>query len=219
MEIALIVAGGSGQRMQTEIPKQFLKIHGLPILMHTISAFRNYATSIHIILVLPEYEIDNWAALISQYKFKDVNKIVAGGKTRFHSVQNGLQFIQEDDIVAIHDGVRPAISANIIQQNFITARKYGCAVTSVKVKDSLRKVSDDFSSSVDREDFRIVQTPQTFQGSVIRKAYQQEYQSSFTDDASVAEQNGSRIYLVDGEYRNIKLTTSEDLGAISSFLK
>ena len=215
MEIALIVAGGSGQRMQTDIPKQFIKINGLPVLMHTISAFRNYSIPIQIILVLPDNEIENWKALVSQFEFEDVNKIVSGGKTRFRSVQNGLKFVQENDLVAIHDGVRPMITKNIIRDNFLTAEKYGNAVTAVSIKDSLRKISQGISSSVDRNDFRIVQTPQTFKGDVILKAYKQDYKSSFTDDASVVENDGVRIHLVDGDYRNIKLTTSEDLESIS----
>ncbi len=215
MEIALIVAGGSGQRMQTDIPKQFIKINGLPVLMHTISAFRNYSIPIQIILVLPDNEIENWKALVSQFEFEDVNKIVSGGKTRFRSVQNGLKFVQENDLVAIHDGVRPMITKNIIRENFLTAEKYGNAVTAVSIKDSLRKISQGISSSVDRNDFRIVQTPQTFKGDVILKAYKQDYKSSFTDDASVVENDGVRIHLVDGDYRNIKLTTSEDLESIS----
>lgn len=219
MEIALIVAGGSGQRMQTDIPKQFIKINGLPVLMHTISAFRNYSISIQIILVLPDNEIENWKALVSQFEFEDVNKIVAGGKTRFHSVRNGLKFVQENDLVAIHDGVRPMITKNIIRDNFLTAEKYGNAITAVSIKDSLRKISQGISSSVDRNDFRIVQTPQTFKGDVILKAYKQDYKSSFTDDASVVENDGVRIHLVDGDYRNIKLTTSEDLESISISLR
>jgi len=218
MEVALIVAGGAGRRMQTEIPKQFLEIGGRPLLMHTISAFRSYSPSIRIILVLPETEMTYWNKLLKRFQFPDVDKVISGGETRFHSVKAGLQFIKESDIVAIHDGVRPLVSKDIIRENFHVAELLGNAITAVKLTDSIRKITDDTSISVDRNEYRIMQTPQTFKGEIILKAYHQDYHSNFTDDASVLEHSGESIHLVAGDSKNIKVTTPEDLQIIATYL-
>ena len=208
MEIALIVAGGSGTRMQTSTPKQFLEVAGKPILQHTISAFRKYSSDIRIIVVLPKPFIAYWEGL-------DINmeqvELVAGGDTRFHSVKNGLQLVHKEDVIAIHDGVRPVISTSLIQACFTEAATHGSAIPVLKPKDSLRKRTSTGSKAVDRSEYLVIQTPQTFQGETIIPAYNLPFQDSFTDDASVVEHAGFPVHLIEGEYNNIKITTSEDL--------
>lgn len=214
---AIIVAGGSGARMQSELPKQFLLLGGKPILMRTIEAF--HFDNIKIILVLPKAQIQYWNNLVSEFNF-DVNiKIVEGGDTRFQSVKNGLDAIDETNgLVAIHDGVRPLIGKDIIEQTFNLAASNGNAITAVALKDSIRKVTSESNQSVDRSAYRLIQTPQTFQLDLIKGAYSTPFQSSFTDDASVFENYGHSIHLIDGDYRNIKITTPEDLLVAESFL-
>lgn len=209
----IIVAGGSGSRMGTDAPKQFLPIGGLPILMHTIRRFRNYSPDLQIIVVLPPIQIPVWEALCRQHQFDETVWVVAGGPTRFQSVRNGLQSIQaEDGLVAVHDGVRPFITTAIIQNSFETAERTGSAVTCVPLKDSARLVyPDGRSQAVDRASYRLVQTPQTFQLPLFRHAFQAQEQSFFTDCASVVEFAGYPITLIDGSYDNIKITTPDDL--------
>jgi 2-C-methyl-D-erythritol 4-phosphate cytidylyltransferase len=217
---AIIVAGGSGSRMNSELPKQFIPIGGIPILIHTLKRFIDYSSDIRIILVLPENEIANWEVIASKYFFKNPLEIVGGGASRYESVKNGLQCIKEKEaLVAIHDGVRPFVSKNIIHESFIKAEIYGNAITAVPLKDSIRIVDGDKSRSADRTTFRLIQTPQTFKYSVIGKAYQTPELASFTDDASVAEYTGEQIRLIDGSYSNIKITTSEDLVIADGILK
>ncbi|WP_234733495.1 2-C-methyl-D-erythritol 4-phosphate cytidylyltransferase [Tellurirhabdus bombi] len=212
-QFAIIVAGGSGSRMGNSTPKQFLPIGGLPILMHTIRRFFAYSPDIQAILVLPEAQISVWNALTDQYHFTEPTLVVPGGKTRFQSVQNGLkQIMAQDGLVAVHDGVRPFITPQIIQNSFETARQHGSAVTCVPLKDSARVVHADGSNqAVDRTQYRLVQTPQTFQLALFRQAFQTAEQPFFTDCASVVEHAGFPITLIDGSYENIKITTPEDL--------
>lgn len=217
-KFALIVAGGSGQRMQSDTPKQFLPLNDLPVLMHTLRAFDFDDIQIH--LVLPKHQTQLWQELVEQYDFDVPHQVVSGGETRFHSVQNGLQTLRADDgLVTIHDGVRPMISRKIIRQSYDTAEELGNAVTAVSLKDSIRKMNEKHSSSLSREQFRLIQTPQTFQLSLIKKAFQQPYQSTFTDDASVFEAAGHNINLIIGDYRNLKITTPDDMIVAESFLK
>jgi len=213
-EFVIIVAGGSGSRMKLDIPKQFISINGLPVLMHTIHAFRRYSQSLNIILVLPDHQFQFWNDLCVKYDFHADNyTLVAGGETRFHSVKNGLESIQaEEAMVAVHDGVRPVISETIIKTSFETASKFGSAVASVPLKDSIRALSKDGNNTaLDRSDFRLVQTPQTFRIDWMRTAFNHVYQSHFTDCASVLEFSGYPIQLTEGSYENIKITTPEDL--------
>lgn len=215
----IIVAGGSGTRMRAEIPKQFLLINNLPVLQHTIAKFYNYDSAIQIVVVLPETQIAYWQELCMKYNFKIEHNIIAGGDTRFQSVKNGLLSITEKEgVVAIHDGVRPSVSNDVISNCFDTAAKIGNAIPSVSVNDSLRIVKENVSKIVDRSEYRIVQTPQVFQLSIIKKAFDVEYQSQFTDDASVAEYNGLTINLVEGNFENIKITTPSDLLIAKAFL-
>ena len=211
-EFALIVAGGSGTRMNSSIPKQFLQIGNLPVLMHTIMAFDSYSPSLRIILVLPEHQIPLWLSLCQQFDFKKEVQIQAGANSRFQSVRNGLSCIDTDGFVAIHDGVRPLITKEIIARSFAAASNFGNAVVAVPLKESIREVADDGSSlAQNRSRYKLIQTPQTFRVSVISKAYECRENESLTDDASVAEQAGEKIHLIEGCYTNIKITTQEDL--------
>ena len=211
MKYIIIVAGGSGSRMGSIIPKQFLKLLGLPILMHTLKKFQQTVVGGEIILVLPEKEQSTWQSLCEKHQFDIPHQIVNGGETRFHSVQNALQKLNKKSIVAIHDGVRPLVSETVINNCIQSAEKFGAAIPALPMQDSLRKISENGSQIAERNQFVLVQTPQCFQSEVILKAYQQEYHKSFTDDASVVEQLGHNIYLVEGNKENIKITTPEDL--------
>ena len=207
----IIVAGGSGSRMGSATPKQFLELLGLPILMHTLKKFQQTVVGGEIILALREKEQSTWQSLCEKHQFDVPHQIVNGGESRFHSVQNALQKVKEKSIVAIHDGVRPLVSETVINNCIQSAEKFGAAIPTLPMQDSIRKISDNGSKIADRGQFVLVQTPQCFQSEVILKAYQQEYQNSFTDDASVVEQFGHNIYLLEGNKENIKITTAEDL--------
>jgi 2-C-methyl-D-erythritol 4-phosphate cytidylyltransferase len=210
-EYAVIVAGGSGTRMNSEVPKQFIPIHGMPILMHSIRVFFEYSRDLSIVVVLAENFHDKWFKLCESHQFKIPFKLIKGGKTRFQSVKNGLEVIGDEGLVAIHDGVRPLVDQAIIGASFQLAAIHACAVAAVRLKETIRITDKDHTRTVDRSKYRIIQTPQTFQVKAIKKAYQQAEIPSFTDDASVAEKAGYTISLFEGSYRNIKITTPEDL--------
>ncbi len=221
-EYVIIVAGGSGSRMKSDIPKQFIPVNGLPVLMHTLKAFRNYSDKVKIILVLPEGQFDYWKQLCYTFAFTEIYSLVAGGETRFHSVKNGLDSIIADDdaFVAVHDGVRPVISKEIILQSFQKAAQFGTAVVSVALKDSIRIIENsEKNTAMDRSAFRLIQTPQTFRIDWMKKAFTNPYQSKFTDCASVLEFQGYPIHLTEGSYENIKITTPEDLKWAEIYLK
>ena len=209
-EYALIVAGGSGSRMGLGKPKQFMELGGRPILMRTIDVFISYNPSITIVLVLPKDQFEEWRTLCQKHYFQNELEVVSGGSTRYESVKKGLELVDDNCIVAIHDGVRPFVDQAIINNSFHEARRIGNAVASVPLKDSIRKVLKEGSQSVDRINFRLIQTPQTFRASVIKMAYKAPYRAEFTDDASVAESVGVSINLIEGSYDNIKITTPED---------
>ena len=207
-------------RMNSRIPKQFLVLGDMPIVMHSINAFVAYDPAILVILVLPQDQQDRWHELVEEFNFTAKVRIVPGGKTRFHSVQNGLDMVKDTDFVAIHDAVRPLISSEVIERCFNKAIESGSAVASVPCKDSIRQLKeDDASLSVPRDKFRLVQTPQVFEGARIKGAYLRAASSNFTDDASVAENAGVKINLVEGDYRNIKITFPEDLALAEAILK
>ena len=197
--------------METEVPKQFLEISGKPILMHTIGAFHNYSSDIETIVVLPSTEFDRWRQLCDKHNFGIKHQLIEGGDTRFQSVKNGLDKIQTEGLVAIHDGVRPFIDSNLIEASYRIATLHGSAVASVGLKESIRQVDQQATKSVDRSKFRLIQTPQTFEVSLIKNAYLINDSPLLTDDASVAELAGHKISLFEGSYRNIKITTAEDL--------
>lgn len=215
----LITAGGSGTRMQSGLPKQFLEIAGLPVLMHTFRAFTEADPGFEFVLVLPETHWDYWKELCEKHGFGQPHQLASSGPTRFHSVKSGLRFIPDDTLVAIHDGVRPLVSAKVIEQVFYYAAKFGNAVPAVPVNDSLRLVDHALSKPLQREQVRRVQTPQCFRTSLIKKAYNRNYDEAFTDDASLLEADGHRIYLVEGNPENIKITTPADLKMAEALLR
>lgn len=212
---ALIVAGGSGSRMKSELPKQFIEIGGKPILMHTLSKFSNCD---EIVLVLPESQIEFWSQLCKKYNYELKHTIIKGGESRFQSVKKGLEKVDKNTLVTIHDGVRPFITSEIIENSFKTAQEKGNAIVGVDSKDSLRKISAKGNAHVYRSEYKIIQTPQTFNSSQIKEAYNQEEKSIFTDDASVLEALGESIHLIEGDYRNIKITSPEDLIIAEAYL-
>jgi 2-C-methyl-D-erythritol 4-phosphate cytidylyltransferase len=207
----VIVAGGSGKRMGIETPKQFLELAGKPVLMHTIERFHKYDKSIEIITVLPENQLRHWCALRDQYSFNIPHTLVKGGAHRFDSVRHGLKFVSEPGLVAIHDGVRPLVSHATIERCFKTAEEYGNAIPVVSLADSLRFLDDRRNEPINRLNVKQVQTPQVFDAALLKKAYEQAYDISFTDDATVLEKTGATIHMVEGNRENIKITNPEDL--------
>lgn len=214
MDYAVIVAGGKGLRMGASIPKQFLPVNGLPILMLTIKCFREYDGSLRIILVLPKEQHEYWNELCKNYHFTDAYAVVEGGETRFHSVRNGLAAIPDDTqgVVGIHDGVRPFPSVEVIRACYETARTAKAVIPVVPVVETVRHiVAGGKTETVDRADYRLVQTPQTFDIQMLKQAYAQPYRDCFTDDASVVESAGHEVTLIEGNRENIKITTPFDL--------
>lgn len=218
-KFVIIVAGGSGTRMKSDIPKQFLNLNGEPVLMRTIRVFYEHDPECRLILVLPGSQLEYWAALCSKNQFAIPHKVVSGGKTRFHSVRNGLAEVNDEGIVFIHDGVRPLVSPSTISRCYESALQNGNAIPVLPVTESLRKSEGTSNIAVDRSLFFSVQTPQTFQSGQILDAFRQEYDPAFTDDASVAEKAGYPIYLVEGNRENIKITTPEDLIVAEAFIR
>ena len=217
-KFALIVAGGRGNRMKSEIPKQFLELNGKPLIMHTIELFKQYDSDAEIILVLPKEQYQLWISLCDQYQFHVDCKIAFGGNVRFQSVKNGLEMISEDGIVFIHDAVRPLVSMKTIQNCFETAKIKGNALPVIPVSESVRIVKDKKNRILDRNEIMLVQTPQTFRVSLIKKAYDNAVSTDFTDDASVLENMGENIHLVEGNRENIKITYPIDLKFADSIL-
>jgi 2-C-methyl-D-erythritol 4-phosphate cytidylyltransferase len=214
----IIVAGGSGKRMGADIPKQFLELGGRPLLMHTIERFRTFDESIEIITVLPENQIRHWCDLQEKYSFRIPQTMVKGGSSRFYSVRNGLEFVEEPGLVAVHDGVRPFVSLDTIQRCFEVAEKLGNAIPVLPPSDTLRIISGKESTTLNRMNVRLVQTPQVFHSELLKEAYKQAYVPEFTDDATVVEKTGVKINLVEGNRENIKITNPEDLLISNAFL-
>jgi 2-C-methyl-D-erythritol 4-phosphate cytidylyltransferase len=215
-EYVIVTAGGTGSRMGSDIPKQFLELNGVPVIVHGIHAFQQYSPNINILVVLPDGAIDHWTEMSDRYKIDA--RTCTGGDTRFASVKNGLDLISGEGLVAVHDAARPLISPALIAQCFLAAANEGNAVPVIPLTDSVRELSNDVSRPAERERFRLVQTPQVFDVSLLKKAYEQAYRTSFTDDATVAEVFGVKIHLVEGERSNIKITTRDDILIASSFL-
>ena len=240
MDYIIILAGGKGLRMGSDIPKQFLPIGGMPVLMHTLKRFREYSKELKIILVLPKQQQAYWQTLCEEYHFQEDYLIANGGETRFHSIKNGLQLIPDDaqGLVGVHDGVRPFPSVEVIRNCYETARREGSAIPVIPVVETIRHLEGqsyvtsfhDFchdsakrastmalaapkvqsSRTVPRDEYRLVQTPQVFDIQLHKKAYAQDYRDSFTDDASVVESMGHAVALVEGNRENIKITTPFD---------
>ena len=215
----IIVAGGQGKRMQSETPKQFLNISNKPILLHTIEKFYNFSKDIRIIVVLPAPFIEFWKSICRRHNCSIKHELVEGGEARYYSVKNGLARVDKDGLVAVHDGVRPLVSKNTIQSVIKTAREKGNAIPVIHINESIRELHSEFSRPVDRQNYRIVQTPQCFHSELLIEAYKQEFRATFTDDASVVEALGKKINLVDGNFENIKITRPVDIKFAESYLK
>lgn len=216
---ALIVAGGSGSRMNSSIAKQFIELSGKPILMRTIETFFKFDPNFSIILVLPKEQLYFWQILCEKHHFSIPHQVVPGGETRFHSVKNGLATITSEGIVAIHDGVRPLVSHSTILRCLDTATKWGNAVPCLPVYESVRQINEKDNTPIDRTTLRVIQTPQVFSCSLIKTAFDQPYEEAFTDDASVLEKTGEKIQLVEGNRENIKITDPLDLLMAEGFLR
>ena len=209
----IVVAGGKGLRMGSDIPKQFLPIGDKPVLMRTLERFREYSDDLQIILVLPEAQQDYWQELCKKYDFKVEYLLANGGQTRFHSVQNGLALVPDnaEGVVGIHDGVRPFPSIGVIRNCYETARIAKAVIPVIPVVETVRHLNNDDSMTVPRNEYRLVQTPQTFDIQLLKAANHQPYNDGFTDDASVVESYGHKITLVEGNRENIKITTPYDI--------
>ena len=214
MDYAIIVAGGKGLRMGSDIPKQFLPIGGKPVLMRTLERFREYDADLQIILVLPEAQQAYWHQLCEEYHFDVEYTLANGGQTRFHSVQNGLAKVPDDAIgvVGVHDGVRPFPSVEVIRNCYDTARTAKAVIPVIPVVETVRQIfCNGLTRTVPRDEYRLVQTPQTFDIQLLKAANRQPYNDGFTDDASVVESYGHAITLVEGNRENIKITTPYDI--------
>ena len=207
----IIVAGGKGLRMGGDIPKQFLPVCGKPVLMRTMEAFHTYDAAIHIILVLPVSQQAYWKELCQVYQFSLSHDIANGGDTRFHSVMNGLAMVEGNGLVGVHDGVRPFVSQEVIARCYEEAEACKAVIPVIDVVETVRHLTEEGSETVPRDRYKLVQTPQVFEVELLRRAYQQTYTDLFTDDASVVEALGEKVYLVKGNRENIKLTTPFDL--------
>lgn len=206
--------------MNNAIAKQFLLLNGKPILMHTIEAFHKSVLNVEILVVLNIQQHDYWKSLCTSYQFDIPHQIIEGGSQRFHSVKNGLSAIHDEGIVAVHDAVRPLVSAELILKSFETAAQYGTAVAGIPPIDSIRVIKEaDRNEALPREQVMLIQTPQTFKLDILRKAYEQPYSENFTDDASVVEKAGFNITLVTGERSNLKITWPEDFEIAKMLLK
>ena len=221
MDYIIIVAGGKGLRMGSDIPKQFLPIGGKPVLMRTLERFREYSPTLQIILVLPQAQQDYWHQLCKDYDFKVEYVLADGGETRFHSVQNGLAKIPDDaeGVVGVHDGVRPFPSIDVIRNCYETARTAKAVIPVIPVVETVRHLQGNTSETVPRNDYRLVQTPQTFDIQLLKAANRQSYNDGFTDDASVVESFGHQITLVEGNRENIKITTPYDIVVAEALCK
>jgi len=214
----VLVAGGKGLRMESETPKPFLFLRGKPLVMQTFEAFSAFYGKASFLLVLPGIEIGRWKHLCVDYSFTTAHQIVEGGPSRYHSVKNALALIPDKSMVCIHDAVRPLVSKETIANCFRTARIHGNAIPVVPLSESMRQVENGHSHTVDREKFRIVQTPQVFQSQLIKRAYLQTYHEGFADDASVLESDGQAIHIVSGNVENIKITHPGDLAYAEALL-
>lgn len=219
MNYAIIVAGGKGLRMGADLPKQFLPIGDKPVLMHTLEAFHRADATMSLILVLPKSQQDYWKDLCQTYAFAVPHRVADGGETRFHSVKNGLALVDEVGLVGVHDGVRPFASIEVIRRCYADAACHKAVVPVVDVVETVRMLQGDESQTVDRNLYKLVQTPQVFDAALLKQAYKQPYTEHFTDDASVVEAFGQKIYLTEGNRENIKITTPFDLKIAETILQ
>jgi 2-C-methyl-D-erythritol 4-phosphate cytidylyltransferase len=207
----IVVAGGVGKRMGSDVPKQFHLLNGKPVIFHSIQPFLDFDPAIKLIIVLPKEHLSTWQTMCSEYLFHVEHCMVEGGETRYHSVKNGLKAVGDTGLVAVHDSVRPNINSEWVRSCFIEAEKSGNAIPCISVTESLREIDNEENKPVDRNKIRIIQTPQVFQTSILKQAYSIPHRDSFTDDASVIEAAGHKINLVYGLKENIKITHPADL--------
>ena len=219
MNFVIIVAGGKGLRMGADLPKQFLPIGGKRVLMHTLEAFHKADAAMRLILVLPQSQQTYWKSLCEEYAFSIPHQVADGGETRFHSVKNGLALVDEAGLVGVHDGVRPFASVDVIRQCYTEAEQYKAVVPVIDVVETVRVLQGEDSQTVDRNQYKLVQTPQVFDVALLKQAYQQPYTPNFTDDASVVEAYGEKIHLTEGNRENIKITTPFDLKIAETILQ
>jgi len=215
---AVIVAGGSGSRMNTTLPKQFLLLNGKPILFYTINTFLKAYDDLGVILVLPEEHLAAGQEIIDAFFDYSRIQIMVGGRTRFHSVQNGLQLINEESMVMVHDGVRCLLSTRLVQRCYTAALEYGSAIPVIESKDSVRLITEYGNEAIDRNSIKLVQTPQTFHSKILLPAYNIDYKDKFTDEATVVEAFGLKVYLVEGEEDNIKITRPADMAVAEKII-
>ena len=217
-KLAIIVAGGSGHRMKSDIPKQFLPLKGIPIVMRSLQTFYDYDKNMPLYLVIPESYIDYWEALCNEYKFNIPHQVVAGGETRYHSVRNAVMKLKGDSLVAIHDAVRPLVNHTTLETCFLSAATKGNVVPSLEPVDSFRQFRNNRNFPVNRHSLRIIQTPQVFHSDQLKNAYDQPFMPAFTDDANVIERLGYEINLVEGNRENMKITGPQDIKLAEAFL-
>jgi 2-C-methyl-D-erythritol 4-phosphate cytidylyltransferase len=217
-KFVLIVAGGTGTRVNAGIPKQFLPVNGLPVLMHTIHVFWKYDNNMKIIVALPQNQVAAWTELCTVHHFKIRHEIRTGGETRFHTVKKNITGLPDNAIIAVHDGVRPLVSFSTIERCFHTALELGNAIPCIEIPETLRRIGKELTFTEDRSNFRLVQTPQVFHAAMLKDAYSQEFNPVFTDDASVVESRGYKIHIVEGNAENIKITYEKDLLIASTLL-
>ncbi len=218
-KIAIITAGGSGSRMGSPIPKQFLLLNQKPLLWYTISAFLEAFQDISIILVLPQDYMTAGAELVNELQITDQTTLVVGGSTRYHSVQNGIQQIKNPSVVFVHDGVRCLVTPNLIKRCFEQTIEKGSAIPAVTCTDSVRILNNDSHKAINRDQVKIIQTPQTFLSAILIPAFNQPYQEFFTDEATVVESLGQAVHLIEGEYNNLKVTRPADLLLANAILE
>lgn len=219
-KFAVLVAGGSGTRMKSTVPKQFMSINGVPVICHTIAVFISAFPEMHIILVLPDAHLDVGKQMIRTFfPTNDNIQIVTGGPTRFHSVQEGLKKADSDSIIFVHDAVRCLLTENLIRRLYGTAIEKGNAIPMVLSKDSVRFIDEQGNKAIDRNQLALIQTPQVFKGSILLNAFNKAYHERFTDEASVVEADGISINLIEGEENNIKITQPIDLIVAEQILK
>jgi 2-C-methyl-D-erythritol 4-phosphate cytidylyltransferase len=216
---AIIVAGGAGKRMQSSVAKQFLLLNEKPVMMHTLQAFYASEVQPELIVVLAKHDHEYWKDICVHHNFSIPHTLIEGGKERFHSVRNGLMSVKGEGVVAIHDAVRPVVKPQLITNIYKEALALGNAIPCVKPSDSLRRLTTEGSKIVNRDKLVLIQTPQTFDISQLKQAYQQRFSKKFTDDASVVEVAGFPVNLVEGSRNNIKITFPEDLELASFLLK
>jgi 2-C-methyl-D-erythritol 4-phosphate cytidylyltransferase len=210
LNAVIIVAGGIGQRMGGLIPKQFLMLNDLPVIFHSVKPFIEFDPKINVIVVLPNDHINTWITACNKYGFHVEHEIVVGGETRYQSVKNGLQFVNNADFTAIHDSVRPLINKEFVKCCFESAKQKGNAVPCVGINETVRKVDSLGNTQLDRSILRLIQTPQVFNTKTLNEAYKLPFSDKFTDDASVVEALGEKINLIDGLKQNVKITTDID---------